>query len=205
MNYFDNKAKDWDDNPLFVDRAKAIAKEIINSIELTKNMNVLDYGAGTGLLSFCLYDFVKKITLADNSMEMLKIANEKINYNKIKNISTMSINLETENFQEKYDLIYSLMTLHHIKNIDMIVKKFHSNLNNNGYLCIIDLVKEDGSFHTDYKNYDGHNGFIIENLINTLEINKFSEIKHKICYEIEKKFDNNIIKKYPLFMLIGKK
>jgi tRNA (cmo5U34)-methyltransferase len=86
MNEFDIKAAEWDKNPMHWDRSYAIAKEIIKLIPLKKEMTALEYGAGTGVTSFMLKDYLKEITLMDNSSEMVRIMNEKIETTKVKNL-----------------------------------------------------------------------------------------------------------------------
>ncbi|MCK5208209.1 MAG: methyltransferase domain-containing protein, partial [Cyclobacteriaceae bacterium] len=103
----------------------------------------------------------------------------------------------------EYDVIYTLMTLHHIPDVNNIVKVFNSILKRGGYLCIADLVKEDGSFHSDHDNFDGHNGFDRNELSITLSNNGFNVEYYKICFEIVKEFDDKN-KKYPLFLMICK-
>ena len=49
------------------------------------------------------------------------------------------------------------MVLHHVGDIDTIIKKFHDLLNPGGYLAIADLYSEDGSFHGE--GFHGHRGF----------------------------------------------
>jgi len=50
------------------------------------------------------------------------------------------------------------MTLHHIKDVRGLLKRFHHALLPGGYIAIADLDKEDGRFHD---NHDGvfHHGF----------------------------------------------
>ncbi|MEW6558504.1 MAG: methyltransferase domain-containing protein [Elusimicrobiota bacterium] len=205
MKYFDKEASKWDENPIYIERAKVISDEILKSIKVSNNINALEYGCGTGLLSFFLYKSLKSIVLMDDSSEMLKIVNNKIKQNKIKNMKTVKINLIYNRYANKHDLIYTLMTLHHIKNTEKIIEIFYSLLNKNGYLCIADLIEEDGSFHKHHKNYNGHNGFNTEKLKKLLECKGFSDVKYSICYEMEKKIDQNIIRKYPIFLMIGEK
>ena len=54
MTNFDERAKDWDSDPKKVERARAVAEAIRKAIPLTANMSALEYGCGTGLLSFAL-------------------------------------------------------------------------------------------------------------------------------------------------------
>ena len=49
------------------------------------------------------------------------------------------------------------MVLHHVTDIENIIRKFHNLLNPDGHLAIADLYTEDGSFHG--KEFTGHKGF----------------------------------------------
>jgi ubiquinone/menaquinone biosynthesis C-methylase UbiE len=202
---FDNEAQDWDNDPEKIERAVVFAKEINEFIKPDKTLNALEFGCGTGLLSFQLKDFFKTITLADNSEGMIKVLGEKIVKEGIDNFKPLHIDsLESDLKIKKYDVIFTLMTLHHMADVNNIVKVFNSILKRGGYLCIADLVKEDGSFHSDHDNFNGHNGFDRNELKDILSNNGFSVEYFKICFEIVKQFDDKN-KKYPLFLMIGKK
>ena len=203
--HFDNEAKDWDNDPEKTERAVVFAKEIIDFIKPDKTLDALEFGCGTGLLSFQLKDYFKTITLADNSEGMIKVLQEKIVKEGVENFIPLHIeSLESDLKINEYDVIYTLMTLHHIPDVNNIVKVFNSILKSGGYLCIADLVKEDGSFHSEHDNFDGHNGFDRNELSATLSNNGFNVEFYKICFEIEKEMGNKS-KKYPLFLMICKK
>jgi len=55
MTNFDERAKDWDSDPKKVERARVVADAIRSVIPLSKDMHALEYGCGTGLLSFALH------------------------------------------------------------------------------------------------------------------------------------------------------
>ena len=110
-------------------------------------MTGFEYGCGTGLLSFNLQPHLKKITLADNSEGMLSVLKRKIRQNDLPNMLPIKIDLlEDAMPNENYDLIYTLMALHHIVETEKIIKQFHSLMKPGGYLCIADLEKEDGTY-----------------------------------------------------------
>ena len=96
------------------------------------------------------------------------------------------------------------MTLHHIIDLDKILQIFNSMLKSNGYFCIADLVKEDGSFHSDSSTFNGHNGFDKDELSAILLKNGFEMKSYKICTESEREIDGKI-KKYPLFLMVVEK
>jgi len=78
MSEFDKKAGEWDKNQMHLERTKAVARKLFEMVTITPNMKALEFGAGTGLLSFYLKDRFSEITLMDSSLEMLKMAEQKM-------------------------------------------------------------------------------------------------------------------------------
>ena len=106
--HFDNKAREWDANPVFQDRANKIAKAIRNAVSLSPSMTALDYGCGTGMLSFPLKDELGQISLKDTSTGMLEVLREKIAAQGVTNMTVRQTDLIAEPMpDESYDLIYS--------------------------------------------------------------------------------------------------
>ena len=201
---FDQYAKNWDTDKR-INRAKIIANEIGNSIDTDENYSAMEFGCGTGLISFNLYDKFKKITLIDSSKGMIDILNSKINKYKIDNMITNHLDISNENsLDEKFDIIYNSMVLHHIHNTTAIINKFYQLLNNDGYLCIVDLNEEDGSFHKEYPDFDGHNGFNQEELKRILVSDGFDDIESNTFFYDEKVVEGKKIN-YSLFLIKARK
>jgi len=195
MSNFNERAKNWDVESK-IERGNAIAKSIKTNIKLNKNMNVLDFGCGTGLLIFPLIEKVGAIHGIDLSPNMLDILKEKgKNY---KNLTTELTGIFE--ITSTFDLIMSSMVMHHIENITKLAKKLYDSLNPHGMVAIADLMKEDGSFHD---SLDGVYalGFSNEFLEKIFKEAGFKEIKVVENIFIMEKND----KKYPLFLLVGKK
>jgi ubiquinone/menaquinone biosynthesis C-methylase UbiE len=202
LNEFDIKAAGWDQNPMHWDRSEAIANEIIRLIPLKKEMNALEYGAGTGITSFLLSDHLKEITLMDNSAEMVRIMNEKIKASDTKNLKVVNFDLEHSDYNgEKFDLIFTQMVLHHVNDIESIIKRFSNLLNQGGYLAIADLYEEDGSFHGE--GFNGHKGFNIESFSEIIKKNNFASISNRTCFTIDRKISDSETKRFDVFLLIG--
>jgi ubiquinone/menaquinone biosynthesis C-methylase UbiE len=202
---FDQKARDWDKDPQRVERAKAFANEIVKLLGSARPAKALEFGSGTGLVSFQLKDLFKSITLVDNSAGMTKVLTEKIRNEKISNMKP----LFTDIFKDKdlpsgIDIIYTLLTLHHVKDIGRAFEIFSRILNPGGFLVIGDLVTEDGSFHHSDQEFDGHKGFDTVVMKNQLISIGFTIEKEHIFTTIEREH-NNEVKKFPLFMIAGKK
>ena len=204
MTNFDERAKDWDSDPKKVERARAVADSIRYAVSLIAGMSALEYGCGTGLLSFALQANLGQITLADTSLGMLDVLKEKITAAGVTNMHPIRLDLSTDPLPaEHFDLTYSLMTLHHIEDAKGILKKFHALLNPSGVLCIADLDKEDGSFHTDGTT-DVHKGFERAELQKWVEGAGFADVKFSTAYEIKKKIGDNE-KTFPIFLLSARK
>jgi ubiquinone/menaquinone biosynthesis C-methylase UbiE len=204
MTNFDERAKDWDSDPKKVERARAVAEAIRNAIQITTDMSALEYGCGTGLLSFALQSDLGQITLADTSQGMLDVLTEKIVDAGVTNMRPTRLDLSTDLLPaERFNLTYSLMTLHHIEDAKGILKKFHALLNPSGVLCIADLDKEDGSFHTDGTT-DVHKGFERAELQTWVEDAGFADVKFSTAYVIKKKIGDSE-KIFPVFLLTARK
>lgn len=204
MGEFDAKAADWDKNPMHWDRSEAIVKEIKNRIPVTRNMSALEYGAGTGIASFLLRDYLKGITLMDNSSEMVRITEEKIRATNAAKLKVLNFDLEHHDYTaEKFDLIFTQMVLHHVADIETIIRRFSVLLNAGGFLAIADLYQEDGSFHGE--RFTGHKGFNPESLSELLGKNRFGNISHGSCFTFDRKISDTETKQYEVFLLTAKR
>jgi ubiquinone/menaquinone biosynthesis C-methylase UbiE len=199
QQHFNTVAKEWDKDKMHQERSMAIAAALQQMIPLQKNWKALEYGAGTGLLSFILKDAFKEIVLIDNSAEMLKVCEEKIAYYQTPHIHTVALDLENTAYTEKFGIIYTQMVLHHIMDVPAIFKTFHQLLNAGGYLAIADLYTEDGSFHE--PGMQVHKGFNPDELGQQLNTLGFNHVQHQTCFTIER----NNGKKYPVFLLTAQK
>lgn len=200
--HFDSKARQWDENPVFRERAEKIAAAIRAAVPLSRSMAALDYGSGTGLLSFPLKDDLGHITLKDTSPGMLAVAAEKIAAQGVANMTTRRADLATAPMpDERYDLIYSSMTLHHIADTDAILKTFSALLNPGGWLAIADLDREDGSFHG--IEVDVHHGFERAALAARAVAAGFAVPRFETVFEILKERPDGPPRAYPVFLMVA--
>jgi tRNA (cmo5U34)-methyltransferase len=203
MSEFDIKANDWDKNNVNLERAREIANQLMERIPFRGGMKVMEFGAGTALLSFMLHDLFSSITLVDNSGEMIRICNEKIAQTKSNHIKTIKIDLETEYFEDKFDFIYSQMAFHHLTDAVKMIYKLHDLLNETGILAIADLYIEDGTFHDE--GFTGYKGFNPEWISDIMYQSGFKSVTYQTCF-VQKKIDTDgKQKEYPVFLMIAKK
>jgi len=199
MSEFDSRARVWDKDKIHLERSEAIALELQRMIPIQPSMKAMEYGAGTGLLSFLLKDVFSEITLMDSSREMIEVCKEKSDYFKTGHITPLWFDLEHQDFDGKFDVIYNQMVLHHVTDIDLIFNKFHSLLNPGGYLAIADLYPEDGSFHG--PDVKVHWGFDPAELAVKLKNHGFKTVEFQESFRMKR--ESGIV--YPIFLLVAQK
>ena len=198
---FDERARTWDDDPMKNARAEAVAAGIRAHVPLTSDMTGLEYGCGTGLLSFVLQDDLQQITLADSSAGMLQVLQEKIDAGGIANMRPLKLDLTTDPMPgDRFDIVFSLMTFHHIPDTDRILRDLYALLTKPGYLCIADLDSEDGSFHG--PDVDVHKGFDREELAQKARQAGFANVGFSTVFSIGK---GDPPKDFPIFLMVAEK
>lgn len=201
---FNNQSLSWD-NEKRVKRAKVIADEIAAAVELRANFCAMEFGCGTGLISFNLNNKVKEITCIDTSQGMIDIVKTKIQKQQVINIKPYLCNInEDDQFKPEYDLIYTSMALHHIVDIETTLTNLYKLLKQEGYLCIVDLDEDDGNFHKLEEDFTGHHGFNQPELQKVLERIGYHEVESHTFYHDVKPIDDSSVK-YSLFIMVGRK
>lgn len=197
--HFDSKARQWDDNPVFQERGLKIAQAIRQAVPLNRQMRVFDYGCGTGLLSFPLKDEVGALLLADSSSGMLDVVAEKIAAQGVTHMTPVKLDLLVDPPPaQRFDLIVTSMTLHHVPDTERILRIFHDLLNPDGYLCIADLDTEDGSFHG--IEVDVHHGFDRSDLSRRVEQAGFADVQFQTVFSIARERERGT-RDYPVFLM----
>ena len=200
---FDAKAKTWDDDPTKAERAMRVAEAIAAEVPSLSQARVLEYGSGTGLLGFALGPRAAHATLADTSQEMLAVAREKIRASRATHMSAVQLDLTSGELPDtRFDLICTLMTLHHIPDVDAILRRFFALTSSGGTLCLCDLDREDGSFHG--PGFKGHEGFDRAELAAKISRAGFEPARFSTPYEIVKQTPSGT-QKYPLFLAVARK
>ncbi len=202
---FDKAASEWDENPRRLKMAADIAGAIRKSVALSPDMDILDFGCGTGLLSLHLQPHVRSITGVDSSRGMLDIFDRKITEHALKNVKTLHIDIEAgAALPGHYHLVVSSMTLHHIRDTAALLHHFHEALLPSGRVCLADLDSENGLFHSDPTG-TFHNGFDREEFQRNLEDAGFSHVTAATAAEIIKPVDRLGDHRFTVFLITGRK
>ena len=201
MMDFDDKAITWDSDPTKRERALAVAAALRQRVPLARDWRALEYGCGTGLLSFALHADLGELTLADSSPGMLAVLRGKIDATGLTHLHPLALDLLTDPLPaDRYDLIYTLMTLHHVAEVARLLRTFHDLLRPGGWLAVADLDQEDGSFHG--PGFTGHNGFDRAALRAQLVDAGFGEVNFSTGYVMKKATDQGM-REYPLFLAVA--
>jgi len=157
VDHFKHKSKSWDMSSMRVKNAKSIADLIVKNINFNDSMEIMDLGAGTGLLSYFIAPYVAKIIAVDNSPSMLEEFKSKaLEFDS--ETEVIEADISEEEINRKFDGIISSMTIHHVEETKALFSKLYGMLNDNGFIAIADLDSEDGSFHSDNTGVH-HHGF----------------------------------------------
>jgi len=197
--HFDQAAATWDLADRRVILAHAVAEAISARVPLTKALNVLDFGCGTGLVTLRLAPKVGSISGADTSLGMLKSLAEK---SETQGIPVRLLPLDTDGSGDlggPYNLIVSSMTLHHIADVPALFRRFMQLLNQSGQVALADLDEEDGTFHEDAMGVH-HKGFPRDQIKEWLSDAGFTQIQVDTATATSK--EN---KDYPVFLATARK
>jgi ubiquinone/menaquinone biosynthesis C-methylase UbiE len=175
---FDDEAATWDDTPGHEERQAAVAQAIEAAVTLSPRMRALDVGAGTGRLSILLSDRVGSVVVTDPSAGMVQVAQDRIDAAGLGDrLRAVQVDLTAEPLDGAYDVVWSSMALHHVHDLDGLLRSLAGLLVNGGRLAIADLDKDpDGAFHAEKVDFDGHHGFDRQRLAEQLAGAGFAEV-----------------------------
>jgi SAM-dependent methyltransferase len=158
---FDDEAATWDDDPGHEKRQVAVAEAIKQAVDLSPRMSAVDVGGGTGRLSILLADQVGSVVVTDPSAGMVQVARERIEAAGLGDrLRAVQADLTTERLEGTFDVAWSSMALHHVHDLDALLRSLAGMLVDGGRLLIADLDEDpDGAFHADKVDFDGHHGF----------------------------------------------
>ncbi|MBQ8765234.1 MAG: class I SAM-dependent methyltransferase [Clostridia bacterium] len=127
--FFNNFAPRWDNEPIC---NKEILDIILDNVEITENIDVLDVGCGTGVLfPYYLERNVRSITAVDLSPEMVKIAKSKFPQAEI-----ICDDAESIVFNGQFDVVMIYNAFPHFPNPDSLIENLSKALKSGGRISI---------------------------------------------------------------------
>ncbi|MCB1973639.1 MAG: methyltransferase domain-containing protein [Burkholderiaceae bacterium] len=194
--HFDTAARDWDQRPMSQQLA-AVPERLLAQLPLQASDHVLDFGAGTGLLSVPIAPKVAQVTALDMSAAMLQVLDEK----GLANISTLQQDIFA-GLPGRYHAVVSCMALHHVADTAALLRAFAAALHPGGRIALVDLYQEDGSFHGDNEAKGvQHFGFAPEALQALAEQAGLMDIAFSDILRLQHRNG----RAYPLFLMTGRK
>ncbi|BHH82348.1 class I SAM-dependent DNA methyltransferase [Desulforhopalus sp. 52FAK] len=186
---FEEKAKDYDAEQWAKDMSPVIGDLILSKVPIHKQMHVMDFGAGTGLISSQIAPEVDRITALDISEAMLEQLTAKPELEN--KVTALCQNIITNPIGEKFDLIISAFAMHHVEDTNKLIQSFSSHSKSGSWIALVDVDEEDGSFHGEDNQGVYHCGFNREELKAILKMYSFENIEfvtaHHFTYN-ERKF-----------------
>ena len=195
---FQEKAQDWDVNDMVKALSIGIGSAILDNVILDESMQVMDFGAGTGLITAQVANRVGKVTAVDVSEAMLeKLAAKDELSGKVEivcqNIIEQPIGIE-------FDLIVSAMAMHHVEDTDKMIERFAEHLKPGAWVALADLDEEDGSFHPEDVKGVYHAGFNRDAFMDKLEAHGFKDIRFVTAHTVNKEEGS-----YSIFLALASK
>lgn len=195
---FQQKANEWDAREMIQKLSKAVGSAILNQVSLDDRMRVMDFGAGTGLISSQVAPLVQKIVAVDISESMLTNLAAKADLQDKVEIRCQDILQKP--LADEFDLIMSAMALHHVQDTSKLVQRLSEHLKSGGQVALADLDLEDGSFHPADVQGVFHHGFDRAELQAEFEKQGFAEVEFINAHEIVKQD-----RSYSVFLLTAQK
>jgi 2-polyprenyl-3-methyl-5-hydroxy-6-metoxy-1,4-benzoquinol methylase len=205
VSRFDEKARSWDEEPRRVATGMAIARAVEAKLDGNERPRLMDYGCGTGLCSLPLAGRCSSVLGVDSSSEMLARLEAKARAAGLEHVTTRRHDLTAEPLAGvEFDVILCAMTLHHVREIGPLLRRFCSMLTPGGLLALADLDKEDGSFHQDTRGVE-HHGFDRDWIRQQLQAAGFAQASFETAYDIEKPGPSGEPRRFPVFLATARR
>lgn len=195
---FREKAADWDQQPVPVQISAAVSEAIVTTVPLSSTMEVLDFGAGTGLVCGKIAPHVARVVAVDVSEAMLAQLSAKPELKG--RVEPRCQDILAVPLADRFDLVVSAMAMHHVKDTRALVGTLFAHLRPGGQLALADLDAEDGRFHPPGVDGVYHAGFDREALSVLLVDAGFVGVGFLTAGEVVKEG-----RRYPIFLVTARR
>jgi 2-polyprenyl-3-methyl-5-hydroxy-6-metoxy-1,4-benzoquinol methylase len=195
---FEEKAKDWDTRPVPAQISEGVSEALTDAVDLSADLTVLDFGAGTGLIASQIAPRVKEILAVDISPAMLEqLASKDELQGKVE---VFCQDIIEDPLERQADLIVSAMAMHHVEDTRALLGALFDHLVPGGRVALADLDTEEGDFHPPDIEGVYHYGFDREELGALLEEVGFTEPEFVTATDVTK--DG---RQYSVFLVTARK
>jgi ubiquinone/menaquinone biosynthesis C-methylase UbiE len=200
---FDAAAATWDENPHRVKMTREIGEALCAAVTLTPEMDALEIGCGTGLMTMLLQPQVRSILAVDTSEGMLNALRAKIESAQVTNIEPLKLDLTVADPPRPVDLVYSVMTFHHIPDPAAAVARLRPWLRPGAYVAVADLDAEDGSFHGGREGVE-HKGFSAAQMKEILASGGLTDLRSTVAHTVVRPRPDGVMSQYPVLLTVGR-
>lgn len=191
---FKEKSSDWDASQMRQQLSSAIGACILKTVVLDQQMHVMDFGAGTGLLTSHIAPRVKLVAAVDTSESMLEKLAAKPEFQG--KVTAVCQDITKTPLDQKFDLIISAMAMHHVEDTRQMFASFAKHLVSGGRVALADLDEEDGTFHPADVEGVYHHGFVRKDLQAVIESMGFTNVQFDKAHTV-----NRDDKDFPIFLV----
>lgn len=196
-DHFAIRSAGYDETDYRVRYVDEMAEAIRRHLPLESTMHLLDFGAGTGLLTERIAPEVSRITAVDISPSMIEQLRKKSPALPCR-LSLLRQDLCRGPLPEiRVDGIISTMTLHHIEEVPELFRRLLQLLKPGGFAAFCDIDTEDGTFHT-LDTGVKHLGFDRKEIVGWMEEAGFEGVTIRDATVVRKPQGD-----YPAFLLSG--
>ncbi|HEY6036769.1 MAG TPA: class I SAM-dependent methyltransferase [Kofleriaceae bacterium] len=181
---FHDKAADWDSRPVPLQISEGVFAALADAVPLSPGLTVLDFGAGTGLLSGKLAPSVGRVLAVDISPAMLEQLSKKPEL--AGKVDVFCQDLVERPIGRTADLVVSAMAMHHVEDTPALLRALFAHLVPGGRLAVADLDTEPGDFHAAGTEGVYHHGFARDELRAMLGDAGFVDIAVRTACEVHK-------------------
>lgn len=157
-NVYDLRAGGWD-TPRRMARAEAVAGRIARALDGHGYRTAMEFGCGTGLISFALPAMFDEVTLVDTSPGMIDAVRRKAAERGAAHMRPVVRDIAAAPYDARFDCVYSSMVMHHIDDVPDMLARLRGALRPGGMLCVVDLDPVSRMFHLEETEFIGHDGF----------------------------------------------
>ncbi len=146
VKFWDNTAEQYSKQPI-ADEAAYQKKLQVTQKYFKPDMEVLEFGCGTGSTAIAHAPYVKHIQAIDFSSKMIEIARSKAIANKIENVTFEQLTIDELSVGDRtLDVVLALNILHLVENKEELIAKVYKMLKPGGVfvtstVCLGDTMK----------------------------------------------------------------
>lgn len=198
---FNEMAAQWDEDPTRVELAAGISASMLAALDLRGSERAFEFGCGTGLITLQLAPRVAHVTAMDSSPEMVGVLQRKCEQAGRTNVTPIEGSALDLVDSASYDLVFSAMALHHVRDTKQLLQEFFRILAPGGRVALADLDAEDGLFH-DHPKGVAHHGFDRRKFESWLSKAGFGSVHFSLAHTVHKQDSDGGSRDYPVFLAV---